>query len=366
MLSFNVAAASALIPSVARTFGTDPFLAGKIIWLYMLPYGVAALLYGPLARSVNCKRILLYCSGALALANALAAFAPNIQFLFAARILAGISGAAIIPISLILIARTSTFEERGRKVGGFFSFIFISSLSGLFLSGLFFWRWIFFLPAVGAGLVCYAIYRHFPRIPFRVEKKIKFNYLQALSKKHIWRLFVYIFLISFFYHGVRQWLGVYFSRIYGFEQFIISMLLTTISLSGVFGESLGGTLSDEFGRTKIINLGASFMLFALILLLLKANLFFLFVIMFIWGIGWTFNHAAISTSLTDLPRNYLYESASLNSSVRFLSGGLGAVCGGMLAKISFNLEFTIFAFSLLALLLFSQQLIIKEARNGKH
>lgn len=360
MLSFNVAAASALIPSVAHTFSVDEFFAGRVVWLYMLSYGLSALLYGPLARSINCKKILFFSVGVLALANALAGLAPNIQLLFAGRILSGISGAAIIPISLILIAKTSDFGERGRKVGIFFSIIFASSLLGLFLSGVIFWRWIFFLPAIAALLLWLAIYFYFPQLSFTKEK-ISFNYLQVLSDRVVWRLFVYIFAISFLHHGIRQWLGVYFSTTYAFGQFLISMLLTTISFSGIFGEAFGGILAGRIGRLKAANLGVGLMLVAVGLLLFKNVLFFLFVIMFIWGLGWTFNHAGISTNLTDLPQKYLYESASLNSSIRFLSGGLGAVFGGILAHRSFNLEFTIFGIYLFLLLIFSRRLL--DRRN---
>ncbi len=325
----------------------------------MLPYGLAALIYGPLARGVNYKKILFPCIAVFSLANFVAGIAPNISILFTARILAGISGAAIIPLSLILIARTAAYGERGKKVGGFFSLTFLSSLLGLFLSGIISWRWIFLLPAIAAALVCAAVYFYFPELAC-AKQKIRFDYSGVLVEKKVWRLFVYIFSISFLYHGIRQWLGVYFSRVYGFEQFLVSMLLTTISLSGILGESLGGIFADRLGRLKVLNAGVVLMFICLALLLFKNSLFFLFIIMFIWGLGWTFNHAGVSTFLTDLSQRHVYESAGLNSGLRFLSGGLGAFLGGALAQKSFNLEFLIFGFCLVILFIFSRNLIIKE------
>ncbi len=355
-----MAAVSALIPAIANTFKVDEFLAGRIVWLYMLPYGLSALLYGPLARSLDCRKILLGCAGIFCLANFLSGLASNISVLFITRLLAGICGAAIIPLSLVLIARTSSAQQRGKQLGSFFSLTFISSLLGLFLSGLLFWRWIFLIPAIGAAIVWLGIYFYFPATSFGREK-LRFSYLRVLSDRRVLGLFVYIFCASFVYHGVRQWLGVYFFKVYALRQFLISMLLTTVSLSGVFGEFLGGILTDRVGRIKIVNLGAGFMLISLILLLFKNNLSPLFLIMFAWGLGWTFNHVAVSAHLTDLPGEHVFESASLNSSVRFLSGGLGAVIGGLLAHIEFNLNFITFALCLVGLLIFSRKLIIKEA-----
>jgi predicted MFS family arabinose efflux permease len=357
VLSFNVAAVSALIPSVAETLKVEEFLAGKVVWLYMLPYGLAALLYGPLARGVEYKKILLLCIGGLSATNVLAGIASHIYVLFAARILAGISGAAIIPLSLILIATTSPAGQRGKKVGGFFSLTFISTLLGVFLSGVIFWRWIFLLAGILAALVALGIYLYFPEFSGKKER-VRFRYLQVLSDKHVYRLFVYIFSMSFLFHGIRQWLGVYFSTMYGFEQFFISMLLTTISLSGILGESLGGVLADRLGRIKVVNVGVLLMITTLIILLFKNGMVVLFALMFVWGLGWTFNHAGISTNLCDLPHRLLHESTSLNSAVRFLSGGLGAVFGGMVAQRSFRVEFAVFAGCLLLLVVFSKKLLL--------
>ncbi|MDD5584093.1 MAG: hypothetical protein PHV55_03455, partial [Candidatus Omnitrophica bacterium] len=57
ILSFNVAASAALIPSISSDFGLPQFITGRIIWLYMIPYGAAALLYGPLVRAFDAKKI---------------------------------------------------------------------------------------------------------------------------------------------------------------------------------------------------------------------------------------------------------------------------------------------------------------------
>jgi predicted MFS family arabinose efflux permease len=115
------------------------------------------------------------------------------------------------------------------------------------------------------------------------------------------------------------------------------------------------------GRIRIVNIGVALMLVALFSLLFQNILIVLFAIMFIWGVGWTFNHSGISTFLTDFPHKHLYESASLNSSVRFLSGGLGAVLGGMLSQRGFNLEFMFVILGLVILLIFSKKLVLREA-----
>jgi predicted MFS family arabinose efflux permease len=80
--------------------------------------------------------------------------------------------------------------------------------------------------------------------------------------------------------------------------------------------------------------------------------------MIIWGLGGTFNHVGLSTILTDLPKAFVNESASLNSSVRFLAGGLGALVGGFLMQRSFTLGFSIFGLLLLGLI-FIEDFLLK-------
>jgi predicted MFS family arabinose efflux permease len=79
ILSFNVAAAAAMVPSIAKEFVLSQFFVGKIVWFYMLPYGVSALFYGPLVRAYDAKKVELLCLFLFSCANILAALAQNIE-----------------------------------------------------------------------------------------------------------------------------------------------------------------------------------------------------------------------------------------------------------------------------------------------
>ncbi len=352
-----MAATAALIPAIAREFSLSPFIVGKIIWLYMLPYGLAALFYGPLVRIFDAKKIELVCFLLFSLANLASGLCANIKTLFLARFFMGLFGASVVPLVLILIAAYNDKKTRGKLVGIFFSATFLSSLLGLFLSGIINWRLIYLIPALCGFVLLGAMYLFLPS--FRpAQLGIKENYLGAFKNKNVISIFTYILFISMFYHGVQQWLGVYFANKFSFGQFVISMLVTLTSLSGILGEVLGGWFSDSLGRVKTVNLGILLMIISVFSLLFKLPVYLLGVIMVVWGLGWTFNHAGLSTMLTDLPKEFLNEAASLNSSVRFLAGGIGVVVGGVLTRINFNLRFLIFGISLVLLLLFNKKMVV--------
>ncbi len=360
LLSFNVAATSAIVPSVAKSFVLSQFVAGKIIWLYMIPYGLAALLYGPLVRAVDARRVELTCISFFSAANILAGLSATIGQLFVARLLMGLFGASVIPLGLVLIAKHIEPKKRGKFVGIFFSATFVASLAGLALSGVINWRLIYLIPGVAGIILLPVMFFYLPS--FGTEsKKLSINYLPALKNRKILLLFTYIFFISLIYHGIQQWLGVYFSVRFGYSQFLISMLITLTSFSGVFGEIIGGQFSDSLGRIKTINLGLILMGLSILMLIPSFGLFFLFGVMIVWGLGWTFNHAGLSTSLTDLPKEYVNEAASLNSGVRFISGGVGAALSGLILQRSFTIGFIIFTIGLLILLFLDKYLL-----NFKH
>ncbi|MEW6101123.1 MAG: MFS transporter [Candidatus Omnitrophota bacterium] len=350
ILSFSVAASSALVPSIAKDFSVSEFFAARIIWLYFLPYGIAALLYGPLVRTFNAKKIELICLFSFSLSNLAAGLSRSINLLFIFRFFMGLFGASVIPLGLILISRHVEEKMRGRSVGFFFGFTFIGSLAGLFLSGIITWRYIYLIPGLSGLLLWVALYFYLP--DFKEEAAaLRFNYLSCFKNKTFFSIFTYIFLISFFYHGIQQWLGVYFSKSYQLNQFLISSLIILTGLSGILGEFFGGVLADKFGRVKTVNLGISLMIISAFALIFKLPLWVLGAIMFIWGLGWTFNHAGVSTLLTSLPEGCLNEAASLNSSLRFVSGGIGAHLSGLLMQRSFNLGFTALGAGLLVLLI---------------
>ena len=362
VLSFNVAASAAVIPSIAESFALSQFFVGKIIWLYMIPYGIAALFYGPLVRAFDARRIELICLICFSLANLWAGLSNNIYLLFAARFLMGIFGASVIPLALILIAKHFPVNKRGKFVGIFFAATFVASLLGLFLSGIVPWRWIYLLPAIAGMVLWLVMFIYLPS--FKSDTgKFEINYHKAFKNKALVGIFSYIFLISLFYHGVQQWLAVYFSNKYNFNQFVISMLVTLTSFSGIFGEVLGGLFSDSLGRVKTIKLGIWLMIASVFILIVKLPLFIIALIMIIWGLGWTFNHAGLSTVLTDLPSEFLNESASLNSSVRFVAGGIGVVIGGWLLNRNFNFGFLIIGLSLFLLALFTRKLLFVKKES---
>ena len=337
VISFNTACVAAVIPAIAKDLGKNSFEAARIIPFYMIPYGIAALVYAPLVKRYPLKAIKAVSLFIFALASLIGGLSNSVGQLFLSRALAGIAASATTPVALILIGELAPKETRGRMVGAFFSSTFIASFLGVFLSGILPWRQLFILPAVFAAINLILVILLFD---FKSKSSYDFdvNYLHVLKDARISRIFAYILILSLVYHGIYNWLGVYFSSL-NFRQLEISLLLSLVGFSGIFGQPFGGWVTDKKGRVFAATLGLSGLSLATFLLIKPFSFYYLAFLLLIFGISWTMNHNAVSTALTDFPDRLRPELASLNSAARFASGGLGVGLAGIFMQRSFSLTF---------------------------
>lgn len=354
VVSFNVAAIAAMIPSIAVSFRQTPLFMGKLTWLYMLPYGLGALLWGPLSHKFRADHLLRQIFFLYALSCCGVVFSRTVVQIFFCTFCMGLSSSGITPLSLIIIGHSAA-PQKGRQVGTYFSGTFIASLCGLLLSGFMDWRYIYLIPGVLGSLFSLITWRSMSPFDFRKES-YRFSYHVTLRDPMVGTLFLLIFLSSTFYHSIQQWLGVYLKTSYPLSQLAISMFFS-VSLAWAFcTEYFGGFLSDRRGRVRVFSWGTyGMLLFVASLFILKARAVWqLFVVVACWGGGWGLAHVGLSSYLTHLPDKYLRDASSLNSAVRFISGGIGAWCGGaMITAFGFQAHFLIISVLLVLLAWYS-------------
>lgn len=355
-ISFNVAAIEAAIPSIAADLHLPPFSVANIIPAYLIPYGLGALIYAPLARYVNFRMLIVYSMGIFAVSNFLCAQAQDMGFFYLPRLLTGIAGSAAIPLGLILIGKMFRKEVRGRLVGLFFGFSFAASVVGVFLSGVAHWRFLFYVPsALGVLAAFLALFIELPDLEGKEKSSV--NYLNIIYNRPIRNIFIFIFIISSLYYGVHKWFGVYLSRDYGLDQFTISMFFVLLAVTGFAGQIFGGYISDKKGRFLSCLIGIVVLGVSSALLVGKYPLVILGFIFSGIAVGWSVGHNGASTVLTDFPEENRSEVASLNSAVRFLGGGLGFLISAPFAQANFGMTFFCIGVLMLCLTVFIKKAI---------
>ena len=348
VLSFSVAATAAMVPSIAAYFNVPAIAGGRLVWAYMLAYGVCALAWAPLSRKITARAIIVFSLAMFSLSAALVSVSPFFSIAVLGRIFMGVFGSCFVPLSLIVIGKEVHADRRARYAGVLFSVGYASSLIGVFLSGFVFWRVIYIVPALAAFGVFIFAGGNLKGCDYRGTFKI--SYADTFRDKEPLALFAFIFIGSLLYHSVQPWIGVFLSFRYSLPQVSISLVFTVAAVTAILAEAGGGFLSSRFGSKRIAYVGLIGMALFLIMLHLLKTPGYIFFIIIIWGLGWSFNHVGLSSLLTALPDRFLRDASSLNSSLRFVSGGAGAFLGGRVVEsMGFSTHFIIVAAALIIL-----------------
>ena len=130
---------------------------------YYFAYGLAQPFWGFASDRAGRIKIIRISLGAAAAACALSALAPNLNFLIAARILAGASVCAVLPTALVYVGDMIPFKARHTVIADLLAAVAIGTAAGSLGSGFFAhyfsWRWIFGITAVIAVVLAVALGR---------------------------------------------------------------------------------------------------------------------------------------------------------------------------------------------------------------
>src|SRR4051812_27919 len=101
-----------LLPQLAHEFGVSLGDASLVITSFSIAYGLSQLLFGPLGDRYGKYFIVACAAFACTLTALFCALAPGFEPLLAARLLAGATAAAIIPLSMAWIGDVIPYEQR--------------------------------------------------------------------------------------------------------------------------------------------------------------------------------------------------------------------------------------------------------------
>ena len=101
--SITSTAVSVAFPNITDYFNTSLVLAGWVLSIYQLVSACSMVLMGKIGDVLGRKNTFLICCGLFGLGSLLAAMAPNIQLLIAARFIQSIGGGGMVPTSVGII-----------------------------------------------------------------------------------------------------------------------------------------------------------------------------------------------------------------------------------------------------------------------
>lgn len=126
----------AQLPALVDVFGVSLAGAAQVITVFSVAYGLMQLAYGPLGDRLGKWRVVGVALGASAITSALCALAPTLSLLLLARMLAGASCAAIIPLAMAWIGDAVPYERRQPVLARFLTGQILGMGAGQWLGGI--------------------------------------------------------------------------------------------------------------------------------------------------------------------------------------------------------------------------------------
>src|SRR5579884_2513339 len=321
-----------VLPVIARETGVTEGLAGQLVTVFSLTYGLGAPLLAAVTGHWSRNRILVIALGAFCLSNVGSALAPTFGVLLLMRILTGCFAALYAPLAYTTGTTLATPEKRGQALslvlGGLVIATVLGSPLGTWVGEHFGWRLSFGLVALLAGIAWAALMLcGLPKpvdaatlsLRARLAPIKEPRLLLALSPTLLGNLGLYM---------VYTYLALLLQQ--NMHVMAISGLLIVFGLGTATGNWISGVVADRIGAVRPI-IGALIGL-AIILSTLQFatnSLVGGIPALFLWGLLVPFLNLSQQHRLLSLAPEHANVILALNSSMLYLGIAGGAALGGV-------------------------------------
>lgn len=353
VIFFQAFMVAPIIPRLSEVFGVSPQEVGLIVPAYLIPYGVATLVYGLLADRLGLWRIMAASLVAFAALTALTATARSVQELVLWRVLTGLGASGVVPLALVVVARLYPYEQRGRPLGWLFGAMAggmaFGSTVGAVLEPYMGWRALFIALGVAGALLLVVIVPHRALIGGAVQGApgnfgaLLRGYRELLGTARGQRTYAYVFVNSVFHSGVFTWLGLYLERRYSLGPVGIGIALVGYGVPGFVFGPLIGRAADRYGRGRLIPMGLALSALAAAALVADLPLVAAVVAITVLSLGYDMTQPLFAGLVTAIGGKRPGQAMGLNVFMLFVGFGLGSLVFGEVLRHGFTPALGIFA-----------------------
>jgi DHA2 family multidrug resistance protein len=177
----DTSVANVSLPHIAGNLSATTEESTWVLTSYLVSNAIVLPITGWLGIYFGRRRMLVMCIALFTFASVLCGLAPTLPFLIVARILQGIGGGALVPVSQAILLESFPVEKRGVAMATFGMGVVVAPILGPTLGGWitdnFSWRWIFYinLPVgIFAALMANAVVEDPPYIKNAKVERIDF------------------------------------------------------------------------------------------------------------------------------------------------------------------------------------------------
>lgn len=354
-----------LLPRLAAEFGTTLGGASLVITVFSVAYGLSQFLFGPLGDRYGKYRVIAWGCLACAVTSLLCALAPDFYWLLLARVLAGATAAAIIPVSMAWIGDVVAYENRQPVLARFLIGQILGLSSGALIGGLcadyLSWRAPFFLISlcfIAIGFYLIALNKQLPLHArrqagqevthhdetVRSTKRARGPLAQLTSEFSLVlaQAWVRVILVTVLLEGALVFGGMAFVASHLHAVHAISLaragvLVMLFGLGGLLFAVRSRYLVSALGEAGLVRFGALLMALSLWTLAFAPSWHWAVPGCFFFGLGFYMLHTTLQINATQMAPERRGAAVAAFASCFFLGQSAGvAFGGGLLTATSFG------------------------------
>src|SRR6201991_2382919 len=156
MQALDTTIANVALPYMQGSLSASQDQISWVLTSYIVAAGVMTAPVGWLSDRFGRKKLFIVCVGGFTVASLLCALAQNIEQIVAFRLLQGMFGAALVPLSQSVMLDAYPIEQRGQAMGIWGMGVMLGPIMGPTLGGYltqnYSWHWVF-LVNIPVGIV---------------------------------------------------------------------------------------------------------------------------------------------------------------------------------------------------------------------
>lgn len=348
--SASMRVADAILPAVADTFSVAPLEAAHIISAATIAYSFFQLCFGPVGDRLGKFRTIAWATTASTIGCGLSTVADSIDTLTFARILTGVSAAAIIPLSMAWIGDQVPFARRQPVLARFMAGQIMGLIAGQVIGGIMAdtlgWRWAFALLCIiylGIGLLLLReqrINRHIDRLPEKAQQGFVQTVRAVVSSLvGIFKIrWAHVILWTVFFEGVITFstlalMPTHLHLTFGTPLSHAGLLLACFGLGGFTYIVAARWLVTQLGQAKMVQIGGVSIALALLLLAPEWHWAMAGISSVLVGLGFYMLHNTLQTHATQMAPEVRGSAVSLFASAFFMGQSAGVAFGSQVLDL---------------------------------
>ena len=337
-----------LLPRLAQEFDVTIGSAALVITVFSIAYGLTQLFFGPMGDRFGKYLVIAWACIACSLTALLCALSPDLSSLLLARMLAGGTAAAVIPLSMAWIGDVIAYDERQPVLARFLIGQIMGLSAGVMLGGFaaehLSWRTpflgvsVFFLMI---GLVLLSINRQLPPHARTLRQTTGSAWTRMLHEfSHVlavpWARVVLatVFLEGMFLYGAFAFIVSHLHLVYAIPLSTAGTVVMLFGFGGLLFALFVSTLVKTLGEVGLTRWGGLLVTLAYLTIAFAPTWWWSIPASFVAGLGFYMLHNTLQINATQMAPERRGAAVSAFASSFFLGQSVGVgLCGLLLTRV---------------------------------